>query len=214
MSTTSKSPRKVIETALAVAEQSLPEYSHVYSPRKFTQHQLFACLVLKSFLDTDYRGVVQLLDDCPSLADAIGLKRIPHFTTLQKAAQRLLLRKNVNRLLAASLKRAMGSPQKKSNSLPSTLPVCSRIIAVPINIKRRSREPISRSTRSPFMSRTTTANPITGSHAKSYQCVRSFLPTPVAPPKSRPVESIAGKCKQVLTNKSMDNVGSAKPSSA
>jgi hypothetical protein len=31
-------------------------YSHRNSPKKFTQHQLFACLVLKSFLRTDYRG--------------------------------------------------------------------------------------------------------------------------------------------------------------
>jgi hypothetical protein len=31
-------------------------YSHRNSPKKFTQHQLFACLVLKNFLRTDYRG--------------------------------------------------------------------------------------------------------------------------------------------------------------
>ena len=130
MSTTSKSPRKVIEVALAVAQQSLPEYSHAFSPRTFTQHQLFACLVLKSFLNTDYRGVVQFLSDCPALAEAIELKRIPHFTTLQKAARRLLLRKNVNQLLAASLKRAMGR-KKKSNSLPLIPRDYSRVTAVP-----------------------------------------------------------------------------------
>ena len=56
--------------AFSVAQKSLPEYSHEFSPRTFTQHQLFACLVLKSFLNTDYRGVVALLADCPSLAEA------------------------------------------------------------------------------------------------------------------------------------------------
>ena len=108
MSTTSKSPRRVIEVALGVAKQSLPEYSHEFSPKKFTQHQLFACLVLKSFLKTDYRGVVEHLSDCKSLCEAIGLKRVPHFTTLQKAARRLLKRKEFNELLEATLKQEMG----------------------------------------------------------------------------------------------------------
>ena len=56
MSTTSKSPRKVIEVAFLVAQQSLPEYSHEFSPRTFMQHQLFACLVLKSFLNRQEKG--------------------------------------------------------------------------------------------------------------------------------------------------------------
>ena len=70
--------------ALATAEQALPLYSHRLSPRKFTQHQLFACLVLKSFLTTDYRGVVAHLADCPSLVETLGLASVPHDTTLQK----------------------------------------------------------------------------------------------------------------------------------
>ena len=44
--------------ALATAKRALPLYSHRHSPKKFTQHQLFACLVLKNFLKTDYRGLV------------------------------------------------------------------------------------------------------------------------------------------------------------
>ena len=59
--------------ALATAERALPLYSHRNSPKKFTQHQLFACLVLKSFLKTDYRGVVAHLADCPSLVETLGL---------------------------------------------------------------------------------------------------------------------------------------------
>ncbi len=51
--------------ALTTAERALPLYSHRHSPKKFTQHQLLACLVLKSFLKTDYRGVVAHLADCP-----------------------------------------------------------------------------------------------------------------------------------------------------
>ena len=90
MSLTSKSPRTVLLIALDVARRSLPEYAHRCSPKKFTQHQLFACLVLKEFLKSDYRGVVNILADCPSLCAAIELEHVPHYTTLQKAADRLL----------------------------------------------------------------------------------------------------------------------------
>jgi multiple sugar transport system permease protein len=38
--------------ALAVAEEALPAYSAVHSPRKFTQPQLFAILVLRQFFKT------------------------------------------------------------------------------------------------------------------------------------------------------------------
>ena len=58
---TSKSPKRVLTEALAVAEVSLPAYSHRFSPKKFTLHQLFACLVLKDFYNLTYRGTVGLL---------------------------------------------------------------------------------------------------------------------------------------------------------
>ena len=94
--------------ALATAKRSLPSYSHRCSPKKFTQHQLFACLVLKSFLKTDYRGVVAHLTDCPSLVDSLGLNEVPHYTTLQKAAGRLLASTPARRLLDATVEEHLG----------------------------------------------------------------------------------------------------------
>lgn len=88
MSRTSKSPRAVALEALVAAERALPPYAHRFSPRKFTQHQLFALLVLKTHQRQDYRGVVALLGDMPQLVSALGLRAVPHFTTLQKAAAR------------------------------------------------------------------------------------------------------------------------------
>ena len=76
--------------ALATAKRALPLYSHRNSPKKFTQHQLFACLVLKSFLKTDYRGVVGSLGGLPVAGRDARLCTVPHYTTLQKAARRLL----------------------------------------------------------------------------------------------------------------------------
>ena len=106
MSTTSKSPRKVARVALAVGQEALPAYTHRFSPKVFTQAQRFACLVLKAFFKADYRGITAILADTPSLCDAIGLKRIPHWTTLQKASRRLLSNASVQKVLDATVVRA------------------------------------------------------------------------------------------------------------
>ena len=81
MSTTSKSPRKVALVALATARKALPMYAHRFSPRIYTQHQIFACLVLKVFFKTDYRGIVAMLADMGDLRSVLGIRRVPHFTT-------------------------------------------------------------------------------------------------------------------------------------
>jgi hypothetical protein len=106
----------VLLAALATAREALPLYSHRHSPKKFTQHQLFACLVLKCFLKTDYRGVVAHLADCPSLAEAIELASVPHYTTLQKAARRLLAAAPARRLLDATVREQLGRKQRVPRS--------------------------------------------------------------------------------------------------
>jgi hypothetical protein len=85
--------------ALAAGREAFSDYSHVYSPKKFTRPQLFACLVLKEFEKKDYRGITQFLADCPDLCRLLELKSVPHFTTLQKASQRLLKQKYVRQLI-------------------------------------------------------------------------------------------------------------------
>src|SRR6476469_1060046 len=81
MSQLTKSPLRVAREALAVATGRLHAYAHQFSPKKFTQPQLFACLVLKNFLKTDYRGIVAHLADCPLLVEALGLTGVPHYTS-------------------------------------------------------------------------------------------------------------------------------------
>src|SRR5579871_6514796 len=138
MSRTSKSPRQVARVAYELAKEALPQYSHAFSPKKFTLAQLFACLVLKSSLKLDYRGVVELLHDSPELCKGIELNQVPHYTTLQKSAARLLKMPIVQKLLARSLHRY--SPRRKrvkvaaidSTGLESHH--CSRYF-----VKRRSR---------------------------------------------------------------------------
>jgi hypothetical protein len=87
-----KSPRAVAREALALARASLPAYSAVRSRKDFTQHQLFAILALKTFLKTDYRGVAQFLTDFAEIRADLGLEKVPHYSTLCYAEQRLLKR--------------------------------------------------------------------------------------------------------------------------
>jgi len=85
-----KSPVALAKAAMEIAKQALPKYSATRSRQDFTQQQLFAILVLRQFFQTDYRGIVQLLQDFADLRKALKIIKIPHFTTLQKAQQRLL----------------------------------------------------------------------------------------------------------------------------
>ena len=118
---TSKSPIAVALAALATARRALPAYSHVCSPKTFTQHQLFACLALKNFLRTDYRGVVAQLADSPALVESLGLAKVPHYTTLQKAAKRLLLSAPARRLLEATVRLHMNRRRRvKRSAIDST----------------------------------------------------------------------------------------------
>ena len=113
---TSKSPRKVAIEAMAVARQTLPMYAHRFSPRKFTQHQLFALLVLKTHQRKDYRGLCALLGDMPTLMAELELKFVPHYTTLQKASARLLKQAPVQQLLGTTVERCRKKAPARSNS--------------------------------------------------------------------------------------------------
>lgn len=85
-----RSPVALSRTALRVAAGSLPPYASAFSKHDFTQHQLFAILVLRQFFKTDYRGIVALLADLPDLRRTLGLTKVPHYSTLCYAEKRLL----------------------------------------------------------------------------------------------------------------------------
>lgn len=106
---TSKSPKAVLLTAYRVGQSQLPKYAHRCSPKKFTQPQLFACLVLKECYRLDYRKLEAFLKDTPDLAKNIELDLIPHYTTFHKAARRLLCSHHANRLLTHTVEQAVRS---------------------------------------------------------------------------------------------------------
>lgn len=103
----------MFQVAYEAACQALPAYAHKFSPKKFTQPQLVACLVLKEFSRLDYRGLAEHLADHPDLCRLIELKAVPHFTTFQKAAVRLLAAVPGRRVFDAVLDRALKDRVRK-----------------------------------------------------------------------------------------------------
>jgi hypothetical protein len=112
MSKLTKSPLRLARHAHLVGCQSLRAFSHPFSPQRYTQPQLFTCLVLKTFFKTDYRGIVALLQDHSDLRAILGLSQIPHFTTLHKACRRLLIQRRARRLFRATIRRFLGRRQR------------------------------------------------------------------------------------------------------
>jgi hypothetical protein len=84
-----KSPLAFTRQALEVARAALPPYSSKFSKKDFTRRQHLAVLALKAFLKVGYRDVVDYLRDWSDLRAALKLKKVPHFTTLQKFHARL-----------------------------------------------------------------------------------------------------------------------------
>lgn len=80
---------RIAEMAMSVSQRYLADYGANTSRHDFTQRQLMTCLILRVYLKTTYRGVLDLLAASPPLRERMGLgEKLPHFTTLQKFSAR------------------------------------------------------------------------------------------------------------------------------
>lgn len=91
-----QSPLALARVSLKVASKAVPRYSSKFSRKDFTQPQLFAILVLMKFEKTDYRGIAAKLADWSDLRRALKLSKVPHYSTLCYAHQRLLKKGALN----------------------------------------------------------------------------------------------------------------------
>lgn len=78
---------RFIDKALELCKD-LPRYFSKFSNKIFCNHQKIVLLVLKQKLRTTYRDLVELLK-ISNIPLYIGLKRIPHHTTLVKFAKKI-----------------------------------------------------------------------------------------------------------------------------
>jgi hypothetical protein len=92
MSQSAKGPatiEKVAELAMKLSRPHLADYGATRSRHDFTQRQLMTCLVLRVYLKTTYRGILDVLLASASLRQRLGLgDKLPHYTTLQKFSAR------------------------------------------------------------------------------------------------------------------------------
>lgn len=65
------------------------KYSHKFSKKMYGNWTHIILLALKQEFDKSYRDIENILDICTEILELLGIKQVPHFTTLQKAAKRL-----------------------------------------------------------------------------------------------------------------------------
>ena len=92
---------QVAELAMGLSQPYLADYGSTKSRHDFTQRQLMSCLVLRAYLKTTYRGVLEYLAVSAPLRERLGLtEKLPHFTTLQKFSLRSNVVAIVQQLIA------------------------------------------------------------------------------------------------------------------
>lgn len=80
---------KVANLAMRWSQPHLADYGATRSRHDFTQRQLMSCLILRAYLKTTYRGVLEVLAGNGRLRACLGLEeKLPHYTTLQKFSAR------------------------------------------------------------------------------------------------------------------------------
>lgn len=90
--------------AIRVAERVLPRYSHKFAPKTYTQPQLFACLLVKEYLNLDYRSAEEVLDASERLRAVLGLSGAPDHSTLWHCARHKLTPEMIERALAETVR--------------------------------------------------------------------------------------------------------------
>lgn len=110
---------RIVKLAVRLARRHLADHAHKYAPKKFTQPQLFACLILKAHMGCTYRKAEELLRLMPAVRGAIGLEEVPRFTTLQAFADRPEIMALIDGVLA-SIGRAVSRARPQDAALDGT----------------------------------------------------------------------------------------------
>jgi hypothetical protein len=113
---------QVAELAMQLSQRHLSEYGATRSRHDFTQRQLMSCLILRAYLQTTYRGVLDVLAASASLRQCLGLEdKLPHYTTLQKFSARSQVLAIAQKLVATiGQSAAAQTPEGKDAAMDAT----------------------------------------------------------------------------------------------
>ena len=81
--------KRFTSAVLEIARKSMPLYSSKFSRKDFTLHQHCAILCLKVKTKQKFRESVDLLYEMTEICNILGIEKVPHFTTLDKAFLRM-----------------------------------------------------------------------------------------------------------------------------
>jgi len=109
---------EVASLSMMISRKYVEPYSHPKSPRKFTQSQLLTMLVLRAYLKTTYRGVIEFLETSDQLQKRLQLKRLPHYSTLKYFADRSHVLEIIDVMLADIIQKF--APDAEEATLDST----------------------------------------------------------------------------------------------
>lgn len=110
---------QIAELAMKLGNKHLADYGAIRSRHDFTQRQLMACLILRAYLKTTYRGFVDFLSGHKGLRQALGMQeKLPHYTTLQKFSGRSKVLEIADQMIA-QMGRAALRLAKRSSDIPA-----------------------------------------------------------------------------------------------
>ena len=78
-----------------------PKHSNDFSKKLYSQPALFTILAIKIYTKSTYRQVMDLLNLSDNILRFLGIKKAPHFTTIQKFFQKVseTKLKEINKLI-------------------------------------------------------------------------------------------------------------------
>jgi len=81
---------RMVQAMMSIIKRArIPPYMHRRSNHVYTVWQHLVLLVLRQYERKSYRRYFDFLHECVGVRQLLGLSKIPHYTTLQKAAARL-----------------------------------------------------------------------------------------------------------------------------
>ncbi len=83
---------RVARIAYRLSQRVVAPYSHLKSPHRFTQPQLFACVLLMFYVRKSYRDMEEWLLACEAVCQELALKEIPDHSTLNRTYHRMRLK--------------------------------------------------------------------------------------------------------------------------
>ena len=104
---------EVASLSMRLARKYVEPDSHRNSPQNFTQAQLLSCLILRAYLKTTYRGLIEILGVSDGLRDTLGLRSLPHDSTLKRFADRSSVLEVIDAMLLELVRQCDGdSPEE------------------------------------------------------------------------------------------------------